>query len=59
MKHVRGMKLRNGAVVQLRVTRPGTIGRVKVVVARAPKVPKINDRCVRPGKKKLIRCPRR
>jgi hypothetical protein len=58
MKHVRGMKLRRRAVVQLRVTRPGTIGRVKVVVARAPKVPKINDRCVRPGKKKLIRCPR-
>lgn len=58
MKYVRGMQLRNGAVLQLRVTRPGTIGRVKVVLARAPKVPKINDRCVRPDKKKLIRCPR-
>jgi hypothetical protein len=59
MKHVRGMKLRKGAVLQLRVTRPGTIGRVKVVLARAPKVPKLKDRCVQPNKKKLIRCPRR
>ena len=32
---------------------------VKIVVARAPKVPTINDRCIRPGKKKPIRCPKR
>lgn len=58
LKHVRGMKLRSGAVVQLRVTRPGTIGRVRTWKVRAPKIPKITDRCVQPGAKKLIRCPR-
>jgi hypothetical protein len=58
MKHVRGMKLRKGAVVQLRVTRPGTIGRVRTWRVRAPKIPKIQDRCAAPGAKKLIRCPR-
>jgi Tol biopolymer transport system component len=58
MKHVRGMKLRKGTVVQLRVTRAGWIGRAKTWKVRAPKIPKITDRCVRPGAKKLIRCPR-
>ena len=58
MKHVRGMELRKGAVVQLRVTRPGTIGRVRTWRVRAPKIPKIRDRCAQPGAKKLIRCPR-
>jgi hypothetical protein len=52
------MKLRKGAVVQLRVTRRGTIGRVRTWRVRAPKIPKIQDRCAAPGAKKLIRCPR-
>jgi hypothetical protein len=58
MQHVRGLELRKGAVVQLRVSRAGTIGRVRTWRVRAPKIPKITDRCVRPGAKKLIRCPR-
>jgi hypothetical protein len=52
------MELRKGAVVQLRVTRAGTIGRVRTWKVRAPKIPKIIDRCAQPGAKKLIRCPR-
>jgi hypothetical protein len=58
MKYVRGMELRKGAVVQLRVTRTGTIGRVRTWKVRAPRIPRIIDRCAQPGAKKLIRCPR-
>jgi len=58
MQYVRGMELRNGAVIQLRVTRPSTIGRVRTWKVRAPTIPKIIDRCAQPGAKKLIRCPR-
>jgi hypothetical protein len=58
MEYVRGMELRKGAVVQLRITRPKTIGRVRTWTVRAPKIPRITDRCVAPGAKKLRRCPR-
>jgi hypothetical protein len=59
MKYVRGMELRKGAVVQLRVTRKGTIGRVRTWKVRAPKIPKISDGCLKPGAKRPSRCPRR
>jgi hypothetical protein len=58
MEHVRGMELRKGAVVQLRVTREGTIGRVRTWQVRAPRIPRITDRCLQPGAKKPSRCPR-
>jgi hypothetical protein len=52
----RGSKLRRGAVVKLRITRPRTIGRMTVWKIRAPKVVKITRRCLRPGAKKPGRC---
>jgi hypothetical protein len=58
MKYVGGMELRKGAVVQLRVTRKGTIGRVRTWKVRAPKIPKISDGCLKPGAKRPSRCPR-
>jgi hypothetical protein len=57
LKHLEGARLRKGAVVQLRVTRPGTIGRVNTWRIRAPKSPKLVRRCLRPGKKKPVACP--
>ncbi len=57
LKHLKGSRLRKGAVVRLRVTRPGTIGRVNTWTIRAPKAPKLVRRCVVPGKKKPQRCP--
>jgi hypothetical protein len=56
MRHVRGAKLRRGAVVQLRVTRRGTIGRVTTWKIRAPKTATITRACLRPGQKKPSRC---
>ena len=58
LRQLKGSKLRNGAVVQLRVTRPATIGRIGKWQIRAPKIPKITRTCVRPGAKKTSRCPR-
>jgi FG-GAP-like repeat/Putative metal-binding motif/FG-GAP repeat len=58
LRRLKGSKLRNGAVVQLRVTRPATIGRVGKWQIRAPKIPKITRTCLRPGAKKTSRCPR-
>ena len=57
LKRLKGSRLRKGAVVALRVTRPGTIGRVNTWTIRAPKAPKLVRRCVVPGKKKPARCP--
>jgi FG-GAP-like repeat/Putative metal-binding motif len=57
LKHLKGAKLRKRAVVQLRVTRPGTIGRVNTWTIRAPKSPKLVRRCLQPGRKKPVACP--
>jgi hypothetical protein len=55
--HLRGAKLRRGAVVQLRVTRTGAIGRVTTWKIKAPKRPVTSSACLAPGKTKPIRCP--
>lgn len=57
LKHLKGARLRKGAVVRLRITRPATIGRVNSWTIRAPKTPKLVRRCVQPGAKKPSRCP--
>ena len=57
LKYLKGARLRKGAVVRLRVTRPATIGRVNTWRIRAPKTPKLVRRCVYPGAKQLSRCP--
>jgi hypothetical protein len=58
LRHLKGAKLRKGAVVQLRITHAGTIGRVGKWQIRAPKTPKSTRTCLRPGAKKPSRCPR-
>jgi WD40 repeat protein/putative metal-binding protein len=57
LRHLKGMKLRKGAVIELRVTRRDAIGKVLRWQIRAPKIPKITRSCLRPGAKKLSRCP--
>jgi hypothetical protein len=58
LRHLKGAKLRKGAVVELRITHAGTIGRVGKWQIRAPKTPKSTRACLRPGAKKPSRCPR-
>jgi hypothetical protein len=58
LRHLRGERLRKGAVVQLRVTRPGTVGRMYTWVIRAPKRPLYTRRCLRPGARRPSACPR-
>jgi FG-GAP-like repeat/Putative metal-binding motif/FG-GAP repeat len=57
LRHIGSARLRRGATVELRVTRPGTIGRVSRWEIRAPQIPKLTRRCVRPGSRRLARCP--
>jgi TolB protein len=56
LRRLHGAKLRNGAVVQLRVTRKGTVGRVTTWRIRAPKQPRVAQRCLAPGVTKPTRC---
>ena len=55
--HLRGAKLRKGAVVQLLVSRKGTVGRATTWKIRAPKRPRVTRACLPPGTSKLTRCP--
>jgi hypothetical protein len=55
-KRVKRDRLRKGAVLELRVTRPGMIGRVFRIKALADGNATDSDRCLRPGAKKTIRC---
>jgi hypothetical protein len=57
VKYIRTAKLRKGAVVELRVTHAGSLGRITRWTIRAPKRPKSRPRCIEPGAKKTIACP--
>ena len=57
LRYIKRARLRRGAVVQLRVTQPGTIGRVGKWKIRAPKNPIISRKCLAPGAKRPTRCP--
>jgi VCBS repeat protein/putative metal-binding protein len=57
VKYIRKAKLRKGAVVELRVTHVGSLGRISRWTIRAPKRPKSRARCIEPGAKKTIACP--
>jgi hypothetical protein len=48
--------LRAGTVIEVRVTKPGTIGAVKRLTVRNGKNPTITTRCLPPGAKKPSRC---
>ena len=49
-------RLRKGAVLEVRVTRPATVGVTTRWTIRAPKDVLSKSRCLRPGKKKPVRC---
>jgi hypothetical protein len=57
LRYLKGARLRKGAVVRLRVTRAGTIGRVNTWTVRAPKSPRLVRRCLLPGNRKPVACP--
>ena len=57
IRRFRGAKLRRGAVVTLRVTRPETVGRFVSWKMRSPKLPKRRDACLPPGAKRPQACP--
>jgi hypothetical protein len=56
VKRLKDAKLRKGAVLEVRVTRRATIGVTTKWTIRAPKDVVSRSRCLRPGKKKPIRC---
>ena len=49
-------KLRPGTVIEVRVTKRGSIGAVKQLKTRRRKRPTITTRCLPPGAKKPVRC---
>jgi hypothetical protein len=57
IKLVRGAKLRKGARVKVKVTKPLTIGLVTTWRMRAAKAPVRTDRCLRPGESRPGSCP--
>jgi hypothetical protein len=57
VRYIRNAKLRKGAVVELRVTHAGAVGRVSRWTIRAPKRPRTQKRCIEPGAKRTRTCP--
>jgi hypothetical protein len=56
LRFVKRAKLRKGAVISVRVTRPGTIGAYEELRFRGIKKPLKRERCIPPGTKKPVRC---
>ena len=58
LRHLRGAKLRKGAVVQLLVSHRATVSRATTWKIRAPKSPRVIRSCLPPGKwDSSTRCP--
>jgi hypothetical protein len=57
-KRFRGRLLRAGTVVQIFVTKPGTIGKYTRIRVRRGKLPSRADRCMIPGSARPVLCPR-
>jgi hypothetical protein len=55
-KFVRKAKLKPGARLEVRVTKSGTIGKVRRITVRSLKLPRIQDLCLTPGARKPGRC---
>ena len=55
-KFVRKAKLKPGARLEVRVTKSGTIGKVRRITIRSLKLPRIQDLCLPPGARKPGRC---
>jgi len=56
LKRFQRKTLRAGTVIEVRVTKPGTIGAVKRLTVRRGKNPTIATRCLPPGAKRPVRC---
>jgi hypothetical protein len=54
---IQGMRLRPGTRLEIRVTRPRTVGLVARFTVRAGKPPLRRDLCVQPGARRPERCP--
>jgi hypothetical protein len=50
-------RLRPGAVIEIRVTKRGEVGKYTRFVIRKGRPPKRTDRCLPPGAKRPMRCP--
>jgi len=48
---------RSGSRIEVRVTRPGYVGKYTIITVRAGTAPTRKDRCLRPGGQRPIRCP--
>jgi hypothetical protein len=57
LRLVRGAKLRRGARLRVKVTKPLTVGLVTTWKMRSPKTPRRKDRCLWPGKRRPGKCP--
>jgi hypothetical protein len=55
-KHFKTAQLRPGAMLELRITAPDTMGKVVRFTMRSHKLPKSKNLCLAPGKKKPGRC---
>jgi hypothetical protein len=56
LEHVKRARLRKGARFEVRVARPGAVGRVMRLTIRAPKNPKRSNLCLAPGAARASRC---
>jgi hypothetical protein len=53
---VKGAKLKPGARIEIRITRPGSLGRFRRFTIRSGKVPRQTRRCLVPGSAKPVKC---
>ena len=53
---LRGRKLRVGAVVEVRVTAPQMVGKVKRYTIRRGRLPSASELCLPPGARRTTRC---
>ena len=51
LKRFTGKRLKPGVVIEVRVTKPGMIGAVKLLKIRSRKAPATDTKCLRPGGK--------
>jgi hypothetical protein len=56
-KALRRARLRNGAVVEVRISKPGLIGRVTTYRIRAGRLPVRSAHCTSPGTRRVTSCP--
>lgn len=50
------LKLKPGSVITIKVTKPGSIGAVKIITTRKNKAPLTTTRCTPPASSKIVSC---